>query len=421
MEGMFRRSFLIVCLLCLVSASARPLLVFAQEAQTVTTQDTTDDSLKTQIDTIQAQVKEKQKTVQALDKTIQRYQDQAKQQATMALTLKNQLDQLENAIATQQAKIQRSQELLALLALQITETAQHVTHDEAVLRVRQALLEEALTAVDRADQTSGFLSFFEQSSFSSYIAEQEDVQTLQRAVLQAMNETKAAKQAHEQAQKELEDKHAAADVERLSFQAEKDRLEEQKQAKESLIVQTQNKESEFQRVVGELRVQQQSEAEAQRALEERLKEKLDSSDETLARGDILLQWPIHPQKGISAQFHDQSYPFRALFEHPGIDLPTPVGTPVHAAAGGYVAWNRTGKQYGNYVMIVHPGGIATVYAHLSQFGAQPDTYVERGQVIGYSGGRPGDQGAGLSTGAHLHFEVRQNGIPVNPENFLPEL
>jgi murein DD-endopeptidase MepM/ murein hydrolase activator NlpD len=124
---------------------------------------------------------------------------------------------------------------------------------------------------------------------------------------------------------------------------------------------------------------------------------------------------------VSAYFHDKTYPFRKLFEHPGVDLPTPVGTPVKAAAGGYVAFNRTGKQYGNYVMIVHPGGVATLYAHLSRFSVKPDTYIERGEVVGLSGGRPGDQGAGLSTGPHLHFEMRQDGIPVDPLPYLPSL
>jgi len=99
-------------------------------------------------------------------------------------------------------------------------------------------------------------------------------------------------------------------------------------------------------------------------------------------------------------------------------LPEPRGTSVLAAASGYVAWARTGPSYGNYIMIIHANGMSTLYAHLSQMNVVADQFVARGDLIGRSGGVPGTQGAGLSTGAHLHFEVRKNGIPVNPLDYL---
>ena len=125
-----------------------------------------------------------------------------------------------------------------------------------------------------------------------------------------------------------------------------------------------------------------------------------------------LSWPLSPEKGISALFHDPTYPFRHLFEHPGLDLPAPTGTPVKAVAPGYVAWVKVGRQYGNYIMIIHANGTATLYAHLSRTDVEPDQFVARGKVIGAVGS------TGLSTGPHLHFEVRKNGIPTNPLNYL---
>lgn len=94
---------------------------------------------------------------------------------------------------------------------------------------------------------------------------------------------------------------------------------------------------------------------------------------------------------------------QGLHGYNGIDLGAPVGTPVIAAAGGTVIVSRNSGWnggYGNYVVILHPNGTQTLYAHLKNSVVLQGGRVEQGQLIGYSGN------TGKSTGPHLHFEVR---------------
>jgi murein DD-endopeptidase MepM/ murein hydrolase activator NlpD len=98
--------------------------------------------------------------------------------------------------------------------------------------------------------------------------------------------------------------------------------------------------------------------------------------------------------------------------HAGIDIGVPYGTPIHAAASGTVVLAGWTGGYGNYTCIDHGGGLATCYAHQSSYAVSSGTVVSQGQVIGYVGN------TGHSFGAHLHFEVRINGNPVDPLGYL---
>ena len=102
--------------------------------------------------------------------------------------------------------------------------------------------------------------------------------------------------------------------------------------------------------------------------------------------------------------------------HTGIDLAAPFGTKVMAAAFGVVvAVANTRVGYGNYVIIAHGGGIMTLYAHLLQTDVKVGDRVVRGQRIGLEGS------SGLSTGPHLHFELRVNDQVTNPMPYMPRL
>lgn len=117
----------------------------------------------------------------------------------------------------------------------------------------------------------------------------------------------------------------------------------------------------------------------------------------------------HMTSSFGMRFHPILHKVRM---HTGIDFGCPVGTAIHAAGDGVVILTQRKGGYGNTIVIEHGGGMQTLYGHCSSIGVSPGQRIKRGQVIGRTGN------SGLSTGPHLHFEVRVNGHPVNPVRYL---
>ncbi len=133
------------------------------------------------------------------------------------------------------------------------------------------------------------------------------------------------------------------------------------------------------------------------------------------RKDIIARTPYRiPVKGfISSTFGMRTDPFTGLPRaHEGLDIAAPAGTPIYATADGLVTFSGTQSGFGNMVVIDHGYGVITRYAHNNTLLAREGQRVKRGQVIATVGT------TGHSTGPHLHYEIRINGVSINPLHIM---
>ncbi len=136
----------------------------------------------------------------------------------------------------------------------------------------------------------------------------------------------------------------------------------------------------------------------------------------IAAGSASLEGFIFPTTGkIGSSFGPRVHPiFRTTRQHTGVDVAGATGNAIWAAKDGRVIFAGWKGGYGNTVLLIHGNGsVVTLYAHMSKIRASVGDQIDQGEVIGEVGS------TGWSTGPHLHFEVRVNGVPKNPVAFLP--
>jgi murein DD-endopeptidase MepM/ murein hydrolase activator NlpD len=393
-------------------------LVFAQDnTNSAEDQLANDDP---EIEAINIKIEENKTKIDNLKKATEEYSQKIEEYKGMSSNLKNQIGLIDNQIIKVELDAKTMQLQIDKTKLELESLDYQINQKQTEIEKNKQNLIEYIRQIAKNDQKSyleiliindSFSEFFNQLTYLEQI--QSDIQTSINR-LQMLKETVAVqKSAKEKQMTELENL-------KKDLQSRQDKLSYEQSAKENLLLETKTSEIQFQKLLQESK-QKQAQIDSEiLTLQNQLKDKvLKLKKEGTSASSTLLNWPV-PSRIVTAYFHDPDYPYRYVFEHPAIDIRAKQGTPIQAPADGYVA-RTVNAGYGySYIIIIHDNGLSTVYGHVSAIYVKEDIYVKAGDIIGLSGGMPGTKGAGRMTiGPHLHFEVRLNGIPVNPLEYLP--
>jgi len=372
------------------------------------------------IDVLNEQIQDKKSKVDELQEKVRELQSSIKARRSQAASLQNQLAILNQRVEQIEIESQITQNQIDQTNLEIAQTKAEISQTESTIGSEKEKLSLFIRRLNRLDQKSAVEVFLLNESISEYFNQLEANIKLQESIGGSLENLKKQKVNLLANVKNLKDQHVTLEAYDEKLADDQLRLEDQSAARGQLLAETKNSESRFQSQLQEAKAEQiQINADIQ-TLEKVIRQKLAGQGpkalEKLGGGSMI--YPV-PFRGITTYFHDPDYPFRYIFEHPAIDLRAPQSTPIKAALPGFVARTRDGGLGYSYVMIIHANGLSTVYGHVSRILVKEDEFVNQGDIIALSGGLPGTPGAGrLTTGPHLHFEVRLNGIPVNPLNYL---
>lgn len=372
-------------------------------------------------DRLNEELAAKRAAIDELKKKTELYEQNIKIKQQEQLTLQSQLSLIDLQIQQAEVDIERVKQEIEAVNLELEQLATAIELKTQEVDQSQESLAQYLRVLYKYDQKTYLEIFITNTSFSEFFDQLKYLEELEGNVKDSLIALKDAKKGLEQQQGEKEAKKTElGDLsERLTTSITT--LGSQKVYRADLLVETKESEQKFEELLEAARQEEQA-AEAEiTGLETKAREKLEQGGIDLNTSAALM-WPVNPTKGISVYFYDPTYIFRRYFEHPAIDIPVSQGTAVRAAENGYVVRAKNAGLGYSYIMIVHNNELSTVYGHMSRIDVTEESYVVRGQQIGLSGGMPGTPGAGrLTTGPHLHFEVRSNGIPVNPLDYLPAM
>ena len=364
-----------------------------------------------------------------LEQQIREYQ---KQQADLAAQIKD-LDRQLKSIAGDKAQALEQKRLLdrqiSAKVQEIQSTESIIAQYDALIADEQAKLEDTqakeeiqyelfckrVRAMEEAGTVSYWSILFDSADFADLLDRATFVSEIMEADNKIMDDLAALRKSIEAQKAELETSRADQQTQRDALVAQKKELDAKEADAAALVQKIQSQESEYQSSRDALK-REEEEVEAQ------IIKKQKEIQAKIAAGQISFdpgtgwQWPVPGRYKITSTFGPRIHPITGLpGNHTGTDVAAPKGTAILAARGGVVTISTYNNSYGNYVVVQHDNGIATLYAHMSSRAVSEGQIVTQGQTLGYVGS------TGSSTGNHLHLEFRVNGKRQDALNYYPNL
>ena len=380
----------------------------------------TDNQVNDEITQLNNQIKQNQDKMTAIQKKQQEYSDAIKKKQAEANSLKNEMAILDNRVAKAELDMNNVQNQIDEVNLEVQKTNIEIENNKEKIAKEKQNIADILKLIYKQGDEGTLEILLMNDSLTEFLNKVKYLEDMNKGMADALDSLKSSEIDLENNKVSLDNKNEELANLKVDLEQSQAAFTQQKDTKNILLSETKNSEQQYQALLAEARRQEEAAASDIANLEKTVRAKLKNSGKPApqlsTRG---LAWPIS-SRTITAYFHDASYPFRNVYEHPAIDIATPQGTAIHAPADGYVARvHIDGRNYA-YIMLIHGNNISTVYGHITKSLVSEDDYVSQGQVIGYTGGMPGTIGSGpFTTGPHLHFEVRKDGIPTNPLDYLP--
>ena len=318
-----------------------------------------------------------------------------------------QLNQLEKEMTEVEEDINSLARQLENAEYQVALASYDLAEKEAELNQRLEVFKQRVKEVYINGQVSYLEVAFQATSVSDFLSRFDMLEELVEQDVELLNEIEAQIN-------EVEEKKAALEKQRNRIKEIKDASENQKrllakkqQEKKQWIEKVEQDKKEVEKYLDELeRLSAQIAAQIKKIQQERAKNSKNQFNGVFS-------WPTPGYTSITSEYGYRIHPIlKTKRMHTGIDIGAPAGTSIKAVADGTVIFAGWLGAYGNATVIDHGGGISSMYAHQSSILVKENQDVKKGDVIGKVGS------TGWSTGPHLHFEVRKDGDPINPWNYL---